>query len=671
MNHSQDQSLSQALRHAERQWRATGDESDRQRYLIELERVGLARSLSTNLPIEIFQFQLSYKFQSPAPQSPGNNIPFSNLDLLGRFPRSQLGPLRTTIDRILVASFQPQSHIEELDQNQLKSLLASRQIDGIIAKLPDKQTATSLLHCCYDTPIKALVINDLPSALIQNIEWARMPELQHLSLGAEQSNEVVFLWIPFERLEKLRSFSTHRPLIQSSIESLQHCQELEAIELNSEILARGSWDNCSIRCIHSDDLNEAEKTIGECPQLEQLVLLRRLGSQTKQTLSAIGQLTKLRCLSLRSNTAIFQGLKNSTIEVLHVSSQESLRFLAIERFSNLRQLHWWTRPSTAALEAVSIHWPHSLESVFLGPGRAIKLAFHGGSRLTSLGLANIELQHKACFEDLVNLRQVNMSMMKHLTSLHIKALARLPKLRFLRLNKCTGPSKDNQTLLPQLTQAPELKRLFITSSSASPNSIAQFRAQRPEIELICSPPDSSAEAAEVSAKALQDTQPEQALQVLMEALKDTPHAFQTCWLLCNILDEQGRQSESLEYLQKCLKYAHTRFLLNRLGEALRETGKPEQAIAVFTRSLKAFGPHEETLYERGYAAFKLNRIQAALQDLKAALKVFEAGSGQDPDNWPTDSAKDPKSFYEFADHVRRRMTGLRELSSPTKPPIEP
>lgn len=612
-------------RELERQWRASGSDADYQRYLNEMARLGLTRSLNFQSPFEISEFRLSYKNPSLSQRLGNTFLKFSTCTVIGRTPRRQLGPLRVLKDQLVLAQFLPLSPLTDpAGQRELKDALKSGLLDGLFVDLGHTGHFEALKDFCLDCPLKVLMIRNGWHPDFPIIDWSKQTQLQHLSiLGARTPGA---LELPLDQLTELQSFHCDHKVSQDSLKRLQACSKLEALSLDQGLPkeAACAW---SLKSLHATRIKDLPAVLQELPALEQLSLKARSYFAAKyedQDWQAIGALSELRALGLSAREAQLAPLSQcQELRVLDLQAGLGDQWPLLKRFTKLRHLHVQGLSSNhKSTRVIELSLPDGLISAIVAsPLGFPQVHIQGGRQLKRLKLSTVALSANAEIEQFNQLEELTLHKVHGLLASQLRAIVQFPRLHTLRIRQ--GPW-DNELAATLSECSAPLKFLAIGPYDFSLEQLKDLQQRLPKTALQCLQElPKPIQQRFLSAQTSQGKDPDGSLEACHELLKERPEAIVIHNLIVSILRHERRYDEACEQLSEILRFSNTASALSLRGKLHFKRHRFQEAYFDTSQVMEWLGPQVETLQLRIEAAVKLKRMDWLKRDLRTLLEIYE------------------------------------------------
>ena len=121
--------------------------------------------------------------------------------------------------------------------------------------------------------------------------------------------------------------------------------------------------------------------------------------------------------------------------------------------------------------------------------------------------------------------------------------------------------------------------------------------------------------------ALQDQRPAEAERIAAEFLKAQPRHSRAQHVLGCALLMQGRFQDAMAPLEEAGRGRHDPEIDTQLAIALRQLGRPEDALLKLKRATKRKPPYAAAFHELGFVLFSLERYDEAIKALRRGIEI--------------------------------------------------
>ena len=129
------------------------------------------------------------------------------------------------------------------------------------------------------------------------------------------------------------------------------------------------------------------------------------------------------------------------------------------------------------------------------------------------------------------------------------------------------------------------------------------------------------EALQRALAALQGGRPGDAERIAAEILKAQPRQQRALHVLGCALLMQGRAKDAIAPLEDAARGRHDPEIDTQLAIALRQAGRPDEALPKLKRATKRKPPYAAAFHELGYLLFSMERYDEAVEALNRGLEV--------------------------------------------------
>jgi tetratricopeptide (TPR) repeat protein len=134
-------------------------------------------------------------------------------------------------------------------------------------------------------------------------------------------------------------------------------------------------------------------------------------------------------------------------------------------------------------------------------------------------------------------------------------------------------------------------------------------------------PENDENALERAALALRNNWPREAEHLAAEFLKSDPRNFRALYIFGCALLIQGRAQEALAPLESAARGARGSESDTQLAVALRQVGRPEDALSRLKRATKRQPPYAPAFYELGCLLSELDRDEEAIETFRRGIEI--------------------------------------------------
>ena len=122
-------------------------------------------------------------------------------------------------------------------------------------------------------------------------------------------------------------------------------------------------------------------------------------------------------------------------------------------------------------------------------------------------------------------------------------------------------------------------------------------------------------------RALDGRRPDEAERIVGDVLKHTPQHHRALYILGCALLMQGRGEQALAPLESAARGRHDAEIETTLGIALRQAGRPDEALSRLRRATKRRPPYAPALYEFGCLLVAMDEYDEAIEAFGRGIEI--------------------------------------------------